>query len=367
MDEAAVESQKPVVSTVRKKIRSGTHSCTECRRRKIRCTFTPNVTVCSPCSARGSRCVDQRQEPYPAPSFNLNARGGQDSTSNQAIGHAITQDIHADVLTDEQSSRVPRVPLVSVIAASEVWDPTKYFKHNSIAQLRERKAKSVCESLRSALPSFDTVISTLSKHGAWWGSFRFKTHPIDGQPAEGLIEFATRTYTSNNPALLGILATAYARSLNRSQQIYALVESVVISDSAYSCTIEGLECLILLARSLMEIGYPRRAWLLWRRGMASAQLMGLYREGVSHPLATSVWWAIFHGDRFTSLLLGVPHGFNDSYYGSDPGCNEPPVARFILRTAILAGKVTEKHLITSKPSLGQTLFGGESLMSPVVP
>lgn len=37
------------------------------------------------------------------------------------------------------------------------------------------------------------------------------------------------------------------------------------------------------------------------------------------------------------------------------------MARFILRTAILAGKVTEKHLITSKPSLGQTLCLDEQL------
>ncbi|KAH7073053.1 hypothetical protein FB567DRAFT_401680, partial [Paraphoma chrysanthemicola] len=44
----------------RKKMRKGTHSCFECRRRKIRCIFQPdNPDVCSECFARGSRCVDQ--------------------------------------------------------------------------------------------------------------------------------------------------------------------------------------------------------------------------------------------------------------------------------------------------------------------
>lgn len=45
----------------RKKMRKGTKSCLECRRRKIRCTYEPgrSTTVCNECYARGSTCVDQ--------------------------------------------------------------------------------------------------------------------------------------------------------------------------------------------------------------------------------------------------------------------------------------------------------------------
>jgi Fungal Zn(2)-Cys(6) binuclear cluster domain len=44
----------------RKKMRKGTKSCLECRRRKIRCTFEPGSTaVCKECYARGSTCIDQ--------------------------------------------------------------------------------------------------------------------------------------------------------------------------------------------------------------------------------------------------------------------------------------------------------------------
>ncbi|KAK0615156.1 hypothetical protein B0T17DRAFT_379367 [Bombardia bombarda] len=44
----------------RRKVRKGTHSCWECRRRKIRCQFSPNNdTVCVPCQARGSACRSQ--------------------------------------------------------------------------------------------------------------------------------------------------------------------------------------------------------------------------------------------------------------------------------------------------------------------
>ncbi len=44
----------------RKKMRKGTKSCLECRRRKIKCTFEPGSTaVCQECYARGSTCIDQ--------------------------------------------------------------------------------------------------------------------------------------------------------------------------------------------------------------------------------------------------------------------------------------------------------------------
>ncbi|KAF2090644.1 hypothetical protein K490DRAFT_15370, partial [Saccharata proteae CBS 121410] len=44
----------------KKKMRKGTHSCFECRRRKIRCIYTPeNQSECTECFARGSKCIDQ--------------------------------------------------------------------------------------------------------------------------------------------------------------------------------------------------------------------------------------------------------------------------------------------------------------------
>ena len=45
-----------------KKMRKGTHSCFECRRRKIRCIFSSdNPNVCSECFARGSKCLGQEE------------------------------------------------------------------------------------------------------------------------------------------------------------------------------------------------------------------------------------------------------------------------------------------------------------------
>jgi hypothetical protein len=45
----------------RRKLRKGTHSCWECKRRKMRCIFDPlaNVNICNGCKRRGSPCVSQ--------------------------------------------------------------------------------------------------------------------------------------------------------------------------------------------------------------------------------------------------------------------------------------------------------------------
>lgn len=47
---------------LRKGMRKGTHSCYECRRRKVRCIFAVDSTICEGCAARGRACTEQRRE-----------------------------------------------------------------------------------------------------------------------------------------------------------------------------------------------------------------------------------------------------------------------------------------------------------------
>ncbi len=44
-----------------KRLRLGTKSCAECRRRKVRCIFEPNTKVCKECSTHESECISQQQ------------------------------------------------------------------------------------------------------------------------------------------------------------------------------------------------------------------------------------------------------------------------------------------------------------------
>jgi hypothetical protein len=136
----------------------------------------------------------------------------------------------------------------------------------------EQRTRSACEQLRTSLPRYDTVLSTLVSNGAWWSSYRQKIQAADS-PIDSLSTFASRAYTSNDPTELGVLAIAYARSSNENCHLYALVENMIISDSEHAFTPKGLECLILLAKTYTDFGQPRKAWLVWRRGVAIAQMM----------------------------------------------------------------------------------------------
>ncbi|KAK0644684.1 hypothetical protein B0T16DRAFT_199940 [Cercophora newfieldiana] len=65
----------------RRKVRKGTHSCWECRRRKIRCQFGGDDAVCLPCQARGSACRSQEfvdaDRPQQPPDRRLTQRLGR--------------------------------------------------------------------------------------------------------------------------------------------------------------------------------------------------------------------------------------------------------------------------------------------------
>ena len=64
----------------RKRVRKGTKSCWECKRRKIRCQLsTEDVAICSGCRARGTTCLSQEfpEEHDPSSGANVGERLGR--------------------------------------------------------------------------------------------------------------------------------------------------------------------------------------------------------------------------------------------------------------------------------------------------
>jgi hypothetical protein len=55
-----MESNSPEPDAKRRKLRKGTRSCWECKRRKVKCEFSlPTDEVCINCRRRGSQCISQ--------------------------------------------------------------------------------------------------------------------------------------------------------------------------------------------------------------------------------------------------------------------------------------------------------------------
>jgi hypothetical protein len=130
-----------------------------------------------------------------------------------------------------------------------------------------------CEKLRAALPPYEQLMHDLAKNGStWWTSWREKTFGPSKTP-ESLQQYAARVYSSSNPADLALLVSAYGRTVEkRSSQCLKAVERLMICRDEYASTLKGLECIVLQAKCHLDFAQPRRAWLMYRRGIALAQL-----------------------------------------------------------------------------------------------
>ena len=92
-----------------------------------------------------------------------------------------------------------------------------------------------------------------------------------------------------------------------------VVNKLVLADDELAGTIDGIECLSLLSKHDSNKGRVRRAWISTRRGVLFGQLLGLHRHSKTYAPEVaqrreSVWRAVYQGDRYMSLVLGLPYG-----------------------------------------------------------
>ncbi|KAF1845758.1 uncharacterized protein K460DRAFT_377112 [Cucurbitaria berberidis CBS 394.84] len=377
----------------RKKMRKGTHSCFECRRRKIRCIFqADNPDVCSECFARGSRCIDQEQaNPEVVVDHRKNLRERvsrlealvdtllEDKTvKSESHSHSQAQSIadtsspkapnlyHRDTfpptpLSSEASTNVfqlpsnqraasergHHVPILSVledalndaeaqakarldphqkasmpkpsVAANERYTLENNHGDDLVAgntTAHSAKRERAKQALIAMLPPYDQLTKLLNNNSEWWQTWRRKCSGTSGTE-QTLPQFAAHALTTGN---VGGIATVVLSvgicSSDESGDVDRYIEAVdrwVLSDDEYAASLEGMECLILKSKWYADVGQPRRAWLAYRKGLMYAQLMGLHRKRTSSPAHESIWWALYHGDRFLSLLLGLPYGISDAH------------------------------------------------------
>lgn len=181
------------------------------------------------------------------------------------------------------------------------------------------------------------------KSSYWWGAWHDVfpgTFGVDGS-STSISEFVTSTKASGNvqqiaQALLCLIWTvqegkgfeSYShdhRTKNTAwgssnsdcgrhiEKVIKLLDKLILADDELASTIEGVECMILLGKYDSNKGRIRSSWLRSRRGLLLGQLLGLHRRPNGRtPEDTqrreSVWRALYQGDRFMSLMLGLPYG-----------------------------------------------------------
>lgn len=152
------------------------------------------------------------------------------------------------------------------------------------------------------------------------------------------------------------------------EQCIAAIDRLVIYDEDLSGTLPGLEAMGLLSKWYMNLGRPRKSWLLIRRAIELAQLAGLHISTARDPLPNDtlydrrlkLWTMLGLLDRFLSLILGLPHGIQESQYLpqverrlKEPN---PNMETYCLRLSIVMGRMIDRNQEDpTKMSIAETL------------
>ena len=127
-----------------------------------------------------------------------------------------------------------------------------------------------------------------------------------------------------------------------------IVWDLVLSNDELANNIDGIECLILQSKHNSNNGRIRRSWMCFRRGVFFAQLLGLHRRPTNRAPGeaqrrSTLWRALYQGDRYMSLLLGLPYGASYRHCEMDPPV-QAGAERFMFHLTNIMGDVIDRNL-----------------------
>ncbi len=321
----------------RRRLRKGTHSCWECKRRKVRCILDPlnDAITCKGCRRRGSQCISQE--------FPEELSLSIDKTHKSADDNVRVESLHAGSGGTTNGGKIPTtlsedgrradydIPTpLSVVSApsphlacyepSEVGIPdsdtvvlvTEYcHQHRTVENgihqsathtpASQGKYERLSRLLYESLPSREDMerISKASRcPSAHVHDMIIMPYTSPNQNGLNTPESLLEIHEPNvHPVLIArhmlLLATLLQHlHPNLHKEIKSLSESpralmerltdftirLVTTNDELLGSIEGLECIMIESVYQANIGNLRRSWVACRRALSIAQLMGLNRS-----------------------------------------------------------------------------------------
>ncbi|KAI1113506.1 hypothetical protein F5Y14DRAFT_208027 [Nemania sp. NC0429] len=407
----------------RRKVRKGTRSCWECRRRKIRCIYpSEDASICINCESRSANCVSQEfaDEQAVTPDRRVTQRLGRveemleklverimpDSYSSGRARPTSTSPASADAVDPESvDSSCPfsggKPPMFDVLAPlrhegepvscppcpseGDLQVPTPAPSQHETSALSPKYIQ-ISKTLHDLLPCQQDLDAIITASPAAIFVITFFSRYRDVAAGRTALPSSIRVVPtpSSHPAVIArrlMQLTVCIQQLQHSAAVkLAAAESPhclmikyvsVVSDLvAYSDDLvgyaEGLETLTLLSLYHANAGNLRKSWLMLRRAISVAQLMGVDRWGdkplksadpTSDPLtlvkAKSLWFRLNFMDRYLSLLLGLPAGTDDnSFLTADP--EDDPTDKLEKQHTVAMGAIIKRNSSKGDASFGMT-------------
>ncbi|KAF3397734.1 putative transcription factor gsfR1 [Penicillium rolfsii] len=386
----------------RRKIRKGTHSCWECRQRKMKCTFTlPTDETCIRCHRRGIKCVSQEYPEEITTTLDRTLQiGDRIARVETLVEQLLRKASYADnsdglYLTskDESNNKGPsnfsglssdQIETVNLPKPLEsqnsghntIGTGTKCSKVNAekTSFLNPIKHEKLSQTLHTLLPSQQDVATILESCGNTSSLFyQMQTVPYEHlDKAKSLETLFMRPRSNVHPVLIARhmlhLATAL-QHLHPSSfpEMNGLSEPpremmrrladiatsyVTTNDDLISC-VEGLDCMMIETWYHANGGYPRKALITIRRAMTIAQLMGFHRHGniqcsilekETQIYPELIWFRIISLERYLCMMLGTPQASPDRNIASETLLGEDTAMGRLDRThCVVMSRILERN------------------------
>ncbi|KAJ5832144.1 hypothetical protein N7474_000455 [Penicillium riverlandense] len=412
----------------RKRMRKGTKSCTECRRRKIRCTSNSDFPgTCNECRLRGSTCIEQEHSP---PTSVSSHQGEQTYSLRERVAHlenvveGLVKRLDQNV-PDTSSIRQPpgqktyqtpndlQANLTPASVESDELSPPNQIVNAPILQLFDSylvkrqediacddrftgvkdmspKAQEVRSRLISLLPPREDIRKIIDASSKWWFVWQsnfpelcdqcrdsstpgFNMAPADVAKALVCLSISVAQMTDFTFNSLQIF-------FNRKQFVdlcISEVDRLVIRDDDLAATLPGIECQMLLSKYYMNDGRLRKAWLGNRRAIEFAQIAGMHAStrtprpsDALYERRLKIWCSLVTSDRTLSLILGMPYVVTDAFIL--PQVEQrlamkdvPGPEQYVLRVGIITGHMIDRSHDPAKASLSTTLKLDQDLLDAV--
>ncbi|KAJ5752921.1 hypothetical protein N7520_009838 [Penicillium odoratum] len=338
-------------SLKRRKVRKGTTSCWECRRRKKRCEFTESASTCNACQRIGVPCVSQvftdtvSNEPdhlsqrldqvEALVTQFVRQRKGQ---SNQELRRATpTPEIdRAPTLRSVNHERLSRGPSLTGYLYSVLPDPsTTAVILSSIklfaSPLQVSQTSEFDRNISHEMPGLDPDVPLTS-------------HPV--LVAKRLIQLAICLKQFNILPSEQLTLHLNEPINNAAQRYFDAASHFVMSQDYLVASLDGLETLMLQASFHVTDGDFQAAWKIYHRVANISQAIDL--PNLAKELGSrseNLWFRITYSDRFLSLVLGLPFAIANNCFATTPCLTaSAPAERLERIHAFLAGHIIGRNL-----------------------
>lgn len=400
-----------------RRLRRGTSSCWECKRHKIRCHFkSGDVAACESCTRRSSRCIPQTQPQAPLVPRNPCHQdiGRRIVLLESRINQLVRQTSEVSGGPREVSNKDGQRPQSEIVENQQPLLPAKRrllprpdrindseSRHRSSATLPDRREflgsvrdhpglqsplvrepageNPINTLIQSFLPPASIAIQIFNRGKVFRLATQFLRKPARDfvHATSGLerVRSPHRFTGPSRPVLVARQLIQLAICLQQldptrdysdlclggsirdiSRHYFDAASRYVTSQESLVLSPEGLETLFYEGIYHTSVGDLRRAWLVFRRAMGIAYLMGLQNpkrsvSAASHADAATefLFFRLSYMERYLSLILSLPcSSVDDTVAAENALAAVEPVERLERIHALVMGRIITRNQLMQR-------------------